>query len=727
MILAAGEASEEAQDGVPPGRVAAFPRLFIRYLAAAFLAERDRWFLWTPALVGLGIAFYFVLPIEPGLPAGLSALATAVLCVILAARRGVLVVPAAAALCIALGFAAICLRSWSVEAPVLERAWSGTLEGRVLATELTEEGALSALIAPASMERIAPGDLPARVRLQVRAREAVLAPGETVRLRARLLPPPEPVEPGGFDYARQVWFESLGGVGFAYTAPEELAPPPADIETALARLRHRITARVQTAIGGASGAVAAALITGERRAIPDDAAEDLRRAGLAHVLSISGLHMVLFGGSLFWLIRAAFALVPAIALRYPIKKWGAAAALAGSTGYLLISGAGIATQRAWIMIALMFVAILLDRPALSMRNVALAALAVLSWRPESLLGVSFQMSFAAVVSLIAVYESPIVQRFSAMARERPNGVVEAALRFVAGYVGGIILTTGIAGVATGAFAAFHFDRVAVYGMAGNMGALPIVGTIVMPMALAALLLMPFGLDGPALWVMGKGVDALLAVAHFVSGWQGADRLIASAPTASLILITLGGLWLALWRGAWRFWGAAPVLVAIAIWGTGARPDVLIDGDGKLAAVRQADGRFALTSSRESYSAEQWLRHDGDARKPADAKSNFLHCDSVGCVWREEGRPTIAFPVSFDALAEDCERADVVIARVGVPWRLRKRCATRLLIDRFDLWRNGAEALYFGKDGAIRVDTAWEHRGDRPWVQHRRKNPETDDQ
>src|SRR5690606_5629700 len=191
-----------------------------------------------------------------------------------------------------------------------------------------------ALIAPSMMERLDAARMPVRLRLRISIAkgpaEAELIPGETIRLRARLLPPPEPVEPGGFDYARQVWFERIGGVGFAFTAPERIAPAPNDAATALARLRHRITMRVQTAIGGAAGPVAAALITGEQRAIPKWAAEDLRNAGLAHVLSISGLHMALFGGSLFWLVRACFAAVPAIALRFSIKKWGAAAALLGS-------------------------------------------------------------------------------------------------------------------------------------------------------------------------------------------------------------------------------------------------------------------------------------------------------------------------------------------------------------------------------------------------------------
>ncbi|MDR3498425.1 MAG: ComEC/Rec2 family competence protein [Parvibaculum sp.] len=732
MTVAAGEDPDEPIDAASASVLPAVSRV-LAFAEASFLAESDRWFLWSPVLLGSGIALYFSLSFEPPLWMALAILGGFVLLLALMPRRGLAAVVVAAGLCIALGFAAANFRTWSVAAPVLQKPWSGALEGRVVENELTDKGALSVTIAPTAMERLAPDEIPARIRLSVRMANGTAEPGETVRLRARLMPPPEPVEPGGFDYARQVWFESLGAVGYAFTAPEHLAPPPDDWTTWLQRLRHAITARVQTGIGGASGAVAAALITGEQRAIPEWAVVALRNAGLAHVLSISGLHMVLFGGSLFWLVRAGFALVPALALRYPIKKWGAAAALAGSTGYLLISGAGVATQRSWIMIALMFVAIILDRPAISMRNVALAAIVVLLWQPESLLGASFHMSFSAVVALIAAYESPFVQRLSEFARGKDNSLILGSFRFAANHVIGILLTTTIAGFATGAYAAFHFDRIAVYGMAGNMGALPIVSAVIMPAALMVLVLMPFGLDAPALWVMGKGVDAMLWVARMVSNWEGADRMVASAPMASLILVTLGGLWLALWRGHWRYGGVPALALGLALWNSGARPDVLIDREGALAAVRAGDGRLALTAARPSYAAEQWLRHDGDARSPVEAaKMASMRCDALGCAWREEGRPIVAFPASLEALEEDCALADVIVTRVAVPHRIRHLCGARMIVDRFDLWREGATALRFSADGNIVKETSLERRGNRPWVRtaQRRKSkkpPDEEDQ
>jgi competence protein ComEC len=326
-----------------------------------------------------------------------------------------------ALLCVAVGLVAAVLRFHAVAAPVLERPMSGDLVGHVLTVERTETGALSAVLAPVSFGKLSSESLPAKVRLNVRLGGAVLRPGAEVRMRARLMPPPEPVLPNGFDFARQAWFSSTGAVGFAYTAPGETVPPSGAGEL-LTVLRMKIGERIRSRIGGTSGAVAAALVTGERASIPDEISADLRAAGIYHVLSISGLHMVLFAGSLFWAVRAFLVLLPGLALRYPVKKWAAAVAILGATFYLLISGAAVATQRAWIMICLMFLAVLLDRPALSMRNVMLAATVILLWRPESLIGASFQMSFAAVIALIAFYESEPVRRWSQGSKRRHRAV-----------------------------------------------------------------------------------------------------------------------------------------------------------------------------------------------------------------------------------------------------------------------------------------------------------------
>ncbi|MEQ9796636.1 ComEC/Rec2 family competence protein [Parvibaculum sp.] len=710
-------AADDGRKYRPGGVTGMQPFSLLAELGRCFAADSDRYFLWVPVFLAIGVACYFALSVEPpfwlamflpvvagGLLWGVRLRPLAALC-------------SAALFSAALGFAAAIVRADRVAAPVLEKPMSGTLVAEVISAERTEKGALSAVLAPISFAGLADSERPEKVRLNIRIRDAALRPGATVELRARLMPPPEPVLPRGFDFARQAWFEGLGAVGFAYTAPEERAPP-SGAAAALTTLRMKIGERIRGVVGGTSGAVAAALINGERASIPDEVSEDLRAAGIYHVLSISGLHMVLFAGSLFWTVRAALALIPGLALRYPIKKWAAFIAILGATFYLTISGAAIATQRAWIMITLMFVAILLDRPALSMRNVALAAIVILLWRPESLVGASFQMSFAAVVALIAFYETEFARRWT---MDAGRGGISSLPRTVLVYVLGIALTSIVAGAATGAIAGFHFNRVALYGLAGNMAAMPIVGFVVMPMALLALLLMPFGLDGPALWAMGKGVEAMLAIAHEVAGWGGADRLIPEASLSALLLVVFGALWLCLWRERWRFAGLVPIVLGFAMWNDVSRPDVLVDRDAALFAVRDGGGELALTASRPSYTAAQWLRHDADARQPGEAaRSEHMNCDPGGCVYREPGRPVIAFPVSLGAVADDCSRADIMIAKIPVPYRVRKDCGAALFLDYFFFWRNGATTLHFDDDD-IRIVTARQVRGDRPWVQRTRKD------
>lgn len=684
-------------------------------LKSCVVAERERWFLWVPVLLGLGIALYFALPFEPGLVWGL---APALVCgagLFLAVRFRpdveALVLGLIAFFCVGLGFASINLRSAMVAAPVLERSWTGEITGRVISTTLTETN-FSLLMEPLVMSRLEASQLPKRVRFAIRVKDADASPGEIVRLRGHLDPPPAPVAPGAFDYARAVWFERLGATGFAYTAPEIISHPVGS-EALTERLRDKITDRIRGQIGGSAGAIAAALVTGDQRSIPEEAIVALRNAGLAHVLSISGLHMMLFGGSLFWLVRALLSLIPAIALRYPIKKWGAAAALVGASFYLLISGAEVAAQRAYIMLALMFIAVLFDKPAISLRNVALAAIFTLLWRPESLIGASFQMSFGAVTALVAFYEAPRVRELSAWLRGRQGW--HAIFFWVLAYLVGLALTSLVAGAATGPVAAFHFNRIAVYGLLGNMVALPVVGAIVMPAALFALVLMPFGLDGPALWLMGQGIDAMLYAAREVSALPGAAALAPSAPFAVLLLFVFGGLWLCLWQRRWRYLGLVPMLLALLFWGAKERADVLIERDGILAAVRTSEGHLALTRRTPSYAAERWLLHEGDDRSPKEAAvSDMISCDREGCVYHEKGRPLIAFSHTLAGLAEDCRQAEIIIAIIPVPRRLSQTCQARLVIDKFDLWRNGAMSLRFGGD-EIMIASSREMRGERPWA------------
>ena len=380
-------------------------------LRATLEAEQDRWFLWLPVMYGAGVALYFSLRAEP--PALLAlAPVVAALALWLVLRSGTIVVVCVSALlAMTLGLAAAKLRAEWVKAPVLERALNlADVRGFVEQVEPRAGRGERLTLRVISIRGLAKERLPQRVRVRTMAALAGLQPGDAVRLRATLSPPALPALPGDYDFGRAAYFQRLGGVGYALARPERdptAGPPPLvlQFEAAVARVRQAISQRVRAALPGERGAIADALITGERGAISEATNNAYRDSGLFHILSISGLHMTVMAGAVFFAVRFLLAGVPAIALRLPVKKLAAGLATLAALGYLLISGASFATVRSWVTISIMFLAVLLDRPALALRNVALSALAIMLVLPESLLDVGFQMSFAAVVAIVAAYEA----------------------------------------------------------------------------------------------------------------------------------------------------------------------------------------------------------------------------------------------------------------------------------------------------------------------------------
>ena len=541
-----------------------------------------------------------------------------------------------------------------------------------------------------------------------------------MRLWAVVSPPYEPVAPGAFDFARKAFFDGIGGMGFAMGAPRLIEPPASasgesagrGLALGLVALRHDLAARMRDAVPGEAGALAAALLIGDRSAISPETLAAMRNSGIAHLLAISGLHVGLVAGLLFIVLRALLALIEPVALRFPIKKWAAVLTLFGTLGYLFVSGASIPTQRAFIMTALLLIAVLIDRTRISMRLIAWAAIAVLVAAPESLLGPSFQMSFAAAMALIATYELA----GGPLARWQSAG---GAWRRPALYVVGVLLTTLVAGLATGPFAAFHFNRIADYSLVTNLAAVPITAFWIMPWGMLAFLLLPFDAEQLALVPMSWGIDTVVALAHEVASWSGSVTLVPAMPLGALVLVVAGGLWLCLWRRRWRLLGLAGIAAGLILAVRPDIPDVLVDGRAKLFAARTAEGEYALSTRRSArFAGEIWLRRAGLAEPapwPADGASDDarLACDSLGCLYRAEGR-IVALVRDPRALAEDCAIADAVIALVPV----EADCVEpATVIDRFDIWREGAHALWLDGDG-IRVASVADGRGVRPWTVRR---------
>ncbi|HSR56480.1 MAG TPA: ComEC/Rec2 family competence protein, partial [Alphaproteobacteria bacterium] len=429
----------------------------------------------------------------------------------------------------------------------------------------------------------------------------------------------------------------------------------------VADLRARLFARITRALPGSSGGIAAALMTGERGRIPEETMEAMRAAGLAHLLAISGLHIGLVTGILFFGLRALLALFPGLALNWPIKKWAAGAALAGGFAYMLLTGATVPTQRVFLMAALVLGAVMLDRSALNMRLVAFAAMVILLIAPASLTGPSFQMSFAAVAALIAGYE---VLRGPMSRLVADGGVSRRGLAYIAG----VGITTLIAGLATAPFALYHFNRFAVFGLAANLGAVPLTAFWIMPFAVLAYLLMPFGLESLALQPMGLGISWVIAIAEAISSSPGASLHVPTMPIWGLGLITIGGLWLILWRRPWRLAGLAGIVAGLLSIAAAPAPDLLISGDGRSLAIRDPNGALIFADSGGSrFQRDIWLRRSGLAgeaeqkRDPGtiphgpDLKGEgdrVLRCDSLACIAKVKGR-IVSVIRNPGAAREDC--------------------------------------------------------------------------
>jgi competence protein ComEC len=675
-------------------------------------AEQERWFCWLPVLLGCGIGAYFSLPGEPSL-----VLALVPLVVMLAWRgartgRGTLAsLLVTALMAAAFGFALAKLRVEWVRAPVLERQLnSAEVRGWIEQVEPKAGGGQRLTLRVTALGDLSEASRPARVRVSITRAAPEIAPGSAVRLRATLMPPSEPALPGDYDFGRQAWFAGIGAVGYSLSAPladATASEPPIDLRLWgwVQRLRQDIGGRIAAALPGERGAIATALITGERGGISEATNDAFRDSGILHILSISGFHMAIMAGSVFFIVRLGLACFLGIALRYPIKKWAAAAALIAALAYLMISGAAFATVRSTIMIGIMFLAVLLDRPALALRNVVLAATLILIVFPESLFDVGFQMSFAAVLALVAVYEA---------LRERDlwASLMEGGAGRLAVFFAGIVVSTLIASAAVAPFAAYHFHKSQQFAVIANLIALPVCNLLVMPAALAALVAMPFGIEAYPLMVMGWGIDAMTWTAQRVAELPGAVLAVPAMPTLAFLLMVVGGLWLMLWQTRWRFAGVALVAGGVALAPTLPAPDILIGRDGELVAVRGEGGVLSAVGARgASFELERWLEHAGSPEAMEEtAKARAFTCDGVGCRAMVKGLE-VAVARHPAAFAEDCRRAAILVSPLVSP----RGCAVpKTVVDFFAARREGTHALYINGDGSIRVETVAHARGTRPW-------------
>jgi competence protein ComEC len=685
-----------------------------RWLVDQLANERERWLLWAPVVFASGIGVYFALSFEPPLWLGIAGLGLAAGIWMLGRSHAGAVILAFGMAASALGWQAGAWATRQAAAPVVADGLGPVLlQGQVIAAQ-PHKGGFRVMFDRLEIEGLAPEQTPEKVRITFRVPALDLRAGCWAQVLAVLRPPPEPAMPGAFDFARSAWFQGLGGVGYALTRPKPVAAPdePHDWRSRyrlwLVGVREDLTGRIYRALPGETGAIAAALMTGERGAIPEELEAAYRDSGLAHLLSISGLHLTLVAGILFFAVRFALALWERVALTRPIKKWAAVAALGGAFAYLQVSGAAVPTQRAFVMASIVLLAVLADRQAISMRSVGLAAVLVLLLAPQSLLEPSFQMSFAAVVALIAAFESARHQ----LPHWRAHGGV---VRTSALYLGMTAMTTLVAGSATIPFAVYHFNRFVDFGLIANLLGVPIASLWVMPAAMAAFVLMPMGFEHWPLILAGFGIDLINAIARMVASWPGAVLMVPAMPLWGLLATVGGGLWLCLWRRAWRHAGHLAIVVGLASpWGF-VPPDILIDNSGRVA-VRSELGDLIFLNGRTAKGmvGETWLRRAGLEKGMVwsqKMEGNDLGCDALGCVYRAKGL-IAAIPKDRAALRDDCASADVVLASFYVG---RLCQGPRVVIDRSDLERGHAFALWLDAERRIDVRDVQSERGQRPWV------------
>jgi competence protein ComEC len=679
--------------------------------------QRAQLFLWLPVLFGVGIGLYFLLPSEPPLFLGVALFLLSFSLFVVSRKQDAFHMFLVILACVSAGFMMSSLRTHSVYTPILEKKLGPVdVIGNIAKIEKLEaETGTRVTFEDLEIEGLEPEKTPVRVRLRVREDDS-LQLNSRVKVLAELQPPSIPVMPGGFDFRRYMYFHRIGAVGFVYRAPELITPAAGYFES-IEALSASITAKIQHAMEGAQEGIAVALITGQQTGIAEEDLEAVRAAGLAHMLSISGLHIGLFSGIVFFIVRGFLALIPGFALRHPIKKYAAVLAFAAAFFYLMISGFLIPAQRSLIMAGIVFIAIIFDRLALSLRLIAFAALVVLLLAPESLLSASFQMSFGAVVCLIVFYDA--IRDWWAAQYHNAGMFKRAALYFL-----GISFTTVIATIGTAPFSIFHFQQFSTYSLLANFVAIPILGFLIMPLAILALFVMPFGIEGWPLRLMAYPIQWILDVSYWVAELPYAILRIPMVSIGSLILCVVGALILFLWRGYGRWAGVFCIVASLILGAIHKRPDVLVSQSGDLWAFSdRVGGLYVSARNKDRFSIESWERlygveeggainwpREGALEVPAQDLSEGwpdIVCGEQACRLGYKGHK-ISFLKHPVEAPEECAWADLVV--VADP--LSSRSCDAVVIDKFDAHYDGAHAIWLGEK--IRVQSSIDSVGRRLW-------------
>jgi ComEC/Rec2-related protein len=735
--LAAGQPAIRLWTGGSAGLI----QSVLARMRAAALADWERGvgFLLVPVCLCVGALIYFSLNEEPAAYELIAILAALSFGLLLARERILARCLISGLIFVSLGMAAAKFETWRAGTKVIGGEISTRVTGRVVQIEHQASGRVRLTIDVIETARPTLRYAPDRIRATARDIPDTIVTGGGVSGLVRLRPPSGPVRPGSYDFAFNSYFDGIGANGFFLTAPEpaslvEPASSPVRLTTWIENVRSGLAERIRRSIEGPEGEIAAALIAGVTAGIPEEANEAMRISGIYHVISISGLHLALVALTVMGTMRGAFALFPAFASRHPVKKYAAAIALLVVFFYLFLSGAEVATQRSFIMLAVMLVALIFDRAALTMRNLAVAAIVVIAIAPHEVAGPSFQMSFAATAALIAAYAAWSERRLRSPghAERHDRSRAMKVARFLALYGGGIAVTSIVAGLATALFGAWHFNRVAPLGLIANLAAMPVVSLLVMPWALAAVVLMPFGLDGVPLWVMGEGITIMLRIADWVAARSPLDE-VGIVPVSAVLLFSSALVVLTLSTSFLRI-AAMPLLIAgVLVLAGREAPDVMIAEDARLIAIPQPDGRLAVNRARpNAFTVENWARALAAAglAKPATVDKivqaaagsslpvSGFSCNEALCFARHESGALVAHAADAKAALPACGVASLVVIDDATAGKV---CASKsTVISKRDLARGGSAEVRFRNSAAdIRAEVSYAVTEPfRPWHSHR---------
>lgn len=652
----------------------------------------------APVAIAAGTALYFAAPREPLMLATLLAAALFTAFAVKMSSRGAAFLLAAGLAGVFIGMTAAGFSAYRNGTVVLERQITTTLEGVVLEVDQNARGSPRMLIGPTRIVGLNTDQMPKTVRVSAARGAEEIGPGHSVSGLARLQPISGPAHPGSYDFSFHAWFEGLGGSGFFMGSPQIEGRATGEtwnqtVRIFINKLRHAIADRIHSSLPGKTGGIATALIIGDRSGIDQESQDILRRTGLAHILAISGLHMALVTLTIIWLLRSGFALVPGLALHRPIKKWAVAAGFVGATAYLLLSGGGIATQRAWIMISVMLLAVLMDRRAITMRSVAFSAVLILLISPESLLSPGFQMSFAAVVALVSGYEYLTGRRKmkgGGTSFGTSAGIISRGISGTATYVGGLALTSLIAGTATAFIAAWHFNQVAPLGLLANVLAMPIVALLIMPLVLFSMVLMPFGFEALTLVPVSHGIEMVLFVAGEVDKISPSG-VVGHLPSWTLAIFAVCLVILSVFKTRLRLFSLIGFVAMPLFWQAPSVPDILVSENGRAIGIVTENGlKLPYPRSNQFITgiwSKAWTKNE---ISPLDLEEGM--CDRDRCKIALSNGEILHIVYDPTFISSSCLTSDILIA----PRLWWTRCYERqpsLVLNRQDFERYGSHAIY----------------------------------